>query len=458
MNHRPVKTPSARLPSQIGLLPALAANVLNMVGIGPFVTIPLVISAMGGPQALLGWAAGALIAVCDGLVWAELGASLPYSGGSYSYLREAYGPATWGRFMSFLFLGQILIAAPLTAASGAVGFAEYASYLLPALSPPQARAMAVSVCLLATFLLYRNIQAIGRISVVLTAVLIGTMGWIIMAGAAHFQAKLAFDFPPTAFHLSRSFFLGLGSAALLAMYDYSGYFNVCLIGAEVKHPSRIIPRCILLSIVLLGCCYAAMSVSIIGVLPWREAAQSKTVVSDFIQRLSGPGAARLMTALILVAAFGSVYSVLLGYSRVPYAAALDGQFFSLFARVHRVKQFPSFSVLAMGLASAVACLLSLEALIKALIVIQIMTQFLAQCVGLLLIRRYRADIPRPFSMWLYPWPALIASLGWLFILASSGINYITAGLASVVLGFAVFLLWARRRREWPFKAALAGIR
>ena len=188
-----------------------------------------------------------------------------------------------------------------------------------------------------------------------------------------------------------------------------------------------------------------MSISIIGVLPWREAAQSKAVVSDFIQRLSGPEAARLMTGLILIAAFGSVYSVLLGYSRVPYAAALDGQFFSVFARVHRTKGFPSFSVLMMGIAAAAACLLSLGNLIKALIVLQILTQFIAQCVGLVLIRRYRPDIPRPFSMWLYPVPVLIAFLGWVFILISSGVAYIAAGLAIVVLGFAVFLLWTRNR-------------
>ena len=450
--NRAAHTPA--LTQQIGLLPALSANVTHMVGIGPFVTIPLVLGAMGGPQAMIGWIVGALLALCDGLVWAELGASLPQSGGSYRYLREAYCPAAWGRFMSFLFLAQTIIAAPLTAASGGVGFAEYATYLLPSLSPWQTRAIAVAVCLLATFLLYRNIRAIGQVSMVLTAALVGTMGWIIIAGAAHFQARLAFDFPRDAFHLSRSFFLGLGAATLLTMYDYSGYFNVCLIGAEVKNPGRNIPRCILLSIILLGFCYAAMSVSMIGVLPWREAMQSKAIASDFIQRISGPGAARLMTILILVAAFGSVYGVLLGYSRVPYAAAADGQFFSLFARVHRTKRFPSFSVVAMGIASAVACLLSLSALIKSLIVLQILTQFMAQCVGLILIRRYRPDIPRPFSMWLYPLPVLVALLGWLFILLSSGIIYIVAGLASVAIGFAVYLAWARKRREWPFVTVL----
>ncbi len=422
---------------------------LNMVGVGPFLTVPLVIGAMGGPQAMIGWAAGALIALCDGLVWAELGAALPRSGGSYAYLLEGYGPATWGRLFSFLFLAQTVIAAPLTAASGAVGFAEYAGYLVPALSYGQSKAIAVAVCALSTWLLFRNIQAIGKISTLLTGLLLGTMGWIIVSGATHFNSKLAFDFPPQAFHLSNQFFLGLGAATLIAMYDYSGYFNVCLIGSEIKDPGRNIPRCILLSIVLLGACYTAMSLSIIGVLPWREVVQSQAVVSDFAQRVSGPIAARSMTILVLVAAFASVYTVLLGYSRVPHAAAVDGAFFSAFAKVHPTRHFPTFSVLALGAASAVACFFALATLIKALLVVQIMTQFVTQCLAVILIRQRRPDIQRPFSMWLYPVPALIASLGWIFILVSSGPWYVAAGLGFIAVAAVAFLYRAHRHRQWP---------
>ena len=143
--------------------------------------------------------------------------------------------------MSFLFLAQVIVAAPLTAASGGVGFAEYATFLVPSLTYWQGRGIAVAVCLLATFLLYRNIREVGKISVVLTVALVATMAWIIAAGAANFHSALAFDFPAGAFHLSKSFFLGLGSATLIAMYDFSGYFNVCLIGAEVERPARNIP-------------------------------------------------------------------------------------------------------------------------------------------------------------------------------------------------------------------------
>ncbi len=453
MNSRqPQPTSSApALAGQIGLIPALASNLLNMVGIGPFLTIPLVIGAMAGPQAILGWAVGSLIALCDGLVWAEFGAAMPFSGGPYVYLREAYGRRSWGRLMSFLFLAQIIVVAPLTAASGAVGFAEYSAYLRPSLTYWQGRTLAVAVCLLATFLLYRNIRDVGKISMALTAVMICTMGWIIIAGAPHFSPALAFDFPPHALQLSRGFFLGLGAATLIAMYDFSGYFNVCLIGAEVKQPARVIPRCIVLSVVILAFCYAAMNLSIIGVIPWRQAMASRAIVSDFAMRIAGPGAAKWMTVLILVAAFGSVYSVLLGYSRVPYAAARDGEFFSIFARVHATKHFPSFSVLSMGLASAAACLISLDALIKSLLVIQILTQFIAQCVGLVLLRNHRPDIPRPFAMRLYPLPVLIAFLGWIFILVSSGGRFILVGGIALVIAIGIFLLWSRAKGGWPFR-------
>ena len=382
---------------------------------------------------------------------------MPFSGGPYIYLREAYGPRTWGKLMSFLFLAQIVVVAPLTAASGCVGFAEYATYLVPSLTYWQGRTLAVVVCLLATFLLYRNIRDVGKISMALTAVMIATLGWIIIAGATHFHPAIAFDFPPDAFHLSRPFFLGLGAATLIAMYDFSGYFNVCLIGAEVKNPARTIPRSIVLSIVILALCYAAMNLSIIGVVPWREAMKSRAIVSDFAMRIAGPSAAKWMTVLILVAAFGSIYSVLLGYSRVPYAAAKDGHFFSVFARVHPTKHFPSFSVLSMGLASAAACLLSLDSLIKSLLVIQILTQFIAQCTGLFLLRKYRPDIRRPFAIPLYPLPVAIALLGWIFILISSGGRFIVAG--AVTLGFAilVFLLWSRANRDWPFRRLAADV-
>ncbi|MBV9767644.1 MAG: amino acid permease, partial [Acidobacteriaceae bacterium] len=300
--------------------------------------------------------------------------------------------------------------------------------------------------------LCRDIQAIGKVSIILWVGLVLAMGVIIWSGAWHFQAKVTFNFSPGAFQFSPAFFMGVGAATLISMYDYSGYFNVCLIGGEVKNPSVTIPRCVLLSVGILAVVYLAMSLSIIGVVPWREAIGSHSIVSDFMERLYGSRAAELMTALILWVAFASVFCVLLGYTRVPFAAASEGRFFSAFARVHPTRNFPSFSVLFMGGMSALACFLTLEALIKALIVIQIVTQFAAQCVAVVLIRRLRKNIVRPFSMPLYPLPAVVALAGWIFILASSGGVYILSGFALLALGMIAYLWRARTLREWPWNA------
>ncbi len=434
----------------MGLFPALAANMLQMVGVGPFLTIPLILSTMHGPQALAGWILGALIAMCDGLVWAELGAAMPGSGGSYEYLQQAFGPQSLGRLMGFLFLWQVMLSAPLTAASGGVGFADYARYLFPAITGWTAKLLAVIVCLGATALLYRDIRSIGKISTVLWVGLMAAMGLIIWGGAWHFNPRLAFNFPPGAFKFSSSFLVGLGGATLISMYDYSGYFTVCLIGGEVKNPSKTIPRSIIYSIGILAVLYVAMSLSIIGVVPWQQAAGSQAIVSDFMQRLYGAKAASAMTVLILWVAFASVFCVLLGYTRVPFAAAAEGRFFSAFARVHATKHFPAFSVIFLGVLSAAACLLSLEQLIKELIILQILTQFAAQCVAVFLIRRWRKEIARPFSMPLYPVPVIIALGGWLYILFSSEKEYVLSGFALLAFGIGTYLWRARRLGEWPW--------
>ena len=440
----------------MGLFPAMAANMLQMVGVGPFLTIPLILTTMHGPQALAGWVLGAAIATCDGLVWAELGAAMPGTGGSYEYLQQAFGPQALGRLMGFLFLWQVMLAAPLTAASGGVGFADYARYLYPAMTGLEHKLLAMAVCLAATALLYRNIRSIGKISTILWVGLMLAMAIIIWGGFWHFQAKLAFNFPPGAFHLSKPFFIGLGGATLISMYDYSGYFTVCLIGGEIKNPATTIPRSILYSIGILAVLYIAMSLSIIGVLPWEQAAGSQAIVSDFMAKLYGAKAASAMTVLILWVAFASVFCVLLGYTRVPYAAAKEGRFFSAFAKVHPTGQFPAFSVIFLGVLSAAACLLSLEQLIKELIILQILTQFAAQCVAVILVRRMRTQMARPFSMPLYPVPVLVALAGWLYILGSSELAYILIGCAMLLAGIGAYLWRAKGSREWPWFGTAAG--
>ncbi|HWF47841.1 MAG TPA: amino acid permease [Bryobacteraceae bacterium] len=443
---------SHHLVRGIGLIGATSANMLEMIGVGPFITIPLLLSKANGPQAILGWVLGACVALCDGMVWAELGAAMPGTGGPYRYLSEAYGPRRFGRLMSFLFIWETIFLAPLSIGSGAVGFAQYAKFLWNGMSMAEEKLVAVGVCILITVLLYRDIRAVGRLSIAMWAVVLGTVAWICVAGITHFDPHRAFNFPLGAFTPSRAFFLGLGGATLIAMYDYGGYNNVCLFAGEVRHPSRVIPRSILISVIAVAVLYLTMNITIIGVVPWREAMHSTSIVSDFIQRLYGLRAAQVATALVLWTTFASVFAVLLGYSRVPYAAAVDGRFFKAFAKLHPKKNFPSFSVLFIGVTSALACLFNLDVLINALIVIQVIIQFMAQVLAVTLIRRNRPDIKRPFEMPFYPVTSIVAFLGWLYILIASGVPYILSGLGLALLGVLAYLWRARYHREWPFES------
>jgi amino acid transporter len=446
----------------MGLLQATAANMLEMIGIGPFITIPLIIAAMGGPQAMIGWVLGAVISICDGLVWAELGAAMPGSGGSYHYLQQAYGPRRLGRLMSFLFIWQTVCTAPISIAGGAVGFSNYTRFLWEGMSAWQGKLLAAGLCLAVTALLYRDIRSIGRLSVVMWAVVLLAVGWVLAAGVANFQPARALDFPAGAFNLSWGFFLGLGGATLNAVYDYGGYNNVCFFGGEVKDPGRTIPRTVLLSILAVAAIYLTMTVTIMGVVPWREAINPETlayraIVADFIQRLYGAKAAAVMTVLILWTTFASIFAVMLGYSRVPYAAASDGRFFRPFARVHPKKHFPTFSLVTIGVASAAACWFELPTLITALIVIQIIVRDLAQVLAVTLIRRYRPEIHLPFKMWLYPLPSLIAFAGWVYILSTNGLRFILLGVGLMGLGVVGYLWHAYLKSEWPFVRAVKEV-
>ena len=437
-----------RLVRGLGLWQATSANMLNMIGVGPFLTIPLILAAMGGPQALVGWILGALIAICDGMVWAELGAAMPGSGGPYNYLQEAYRPLRLGGLMSFLFLWGIVVIAPLSVASGAVGFSQYLKYFWSGMAAWEGKLIAALICLLATVLLYREIPAIGRLSVAMWMVVLFAAAWVVVAGLTHFEWRRVIDLPPQAFRLNRGFLAGLGAATLIAMYDYGGYFNVCYFGGEVKDPARTIPRSILIAIALVAALYLTMNVTIIGVIPWREAAKSTAIVSQFIERLYGVTAARVMTGLILWTTFASIFSIMLGYSRVPYAAAAEGRFFAPFARLHPVKNFPSFAVVALGISSALACAFDLDAIIKALIILQTMIQFMAQVVAVTLLRLYRHDIQRPFQMGMYPLPSVVAFGGWLYILVSNGIRYVLAGFAMLALGIGIYYWRQGKREQW----------
>jgi amino acid transporter len=404
------------------------------------------VTAMGGPHIIYAWAFGAVLALCDGLVYAELGAALPGSGGPYVYLREAYQPFGLGRLMAFVFIFQLMLVAPLSVAGGAVGFADYLGFYWSTMTPLQHDLVAAAVCVVVTALLYRDITSTGRLAVVMLSVVLLTVGWVIVAGLFSFSWAQAFDFPPEARRIDGSLLRATAAAGLLAMYNYGGYSNVCNLGEELRAPERTLPRSIVLSIVIVVVLYIVMSTVILGMIPWREAQQTRTIASLFIARTfsnpaQGQVAAMAMTSLILFVTASSLYAVILGYSRIPFAAARDGQFFAVFGRLHRTKHFPHVSLLTIGVVTLPFCFFSLGQLVSWLIQVQILLQFVWQCAAVILLRRYRPDVPKPFRMWLYPLPALISMAMWIYIFLSApaaGIAFSAAFLFAAVGAFAIF--------------------
>jgi APA family basic amino acid/polyamine antiporter len=473
----PPSSPPVSLTRQVSFGSALSLNMMNMIGVGPFITLPLVVIAMGGPQAMLGWVLGALIAICDGLVWAELGAMMPQAGGSYAYLREMYGPNRAGRLASFLYVWQLGFSAPLSIASGCIGLAQYAAYLWPPLANgvfPYAKfaplaglhftsLAAAATCIVTVALLYRNVRSITRLAWVLWAGVLLTLGGVILAGFTHFNAAQAFSFPSGAFHLGPIFFHGLGLATLIATYDYWGYYNVGFLGAEIRDPGRAIPRAILISIFVVAALYLLMNISVLGVIPWREMNSSLNLQSRYaivalvMQRTLGPAAAQIIAVLVMWTAFASVFALLLGYSRVPYAAALDGNYFRVFGRLHPKEGFPNISLLALGALATLFCFFDLKDVIAALVAIRIILQFLLQHAGVILLRFREPERVRPFRMWLYPLPPILAAAGFLFILFSrqDAARELRYGAAIALSGCLLYFIRARVRHEWPFANASA---
>ncbi|WP_158942250.1 APC family permease [Granulicella sp. S190] len=437
---------------RMGIAGACTSNMLNMIGVGPFLSIPLVLLAVHGSHILLAWILGAVISLCDGLVWAELGSAMPYSGGPYFYLREAFGAETYGKAASFLVLWSSVLTAPFLIASGAVGFSQYLHYLWPVINNAGLSVLAMAVCLVNVVLLYRKITTIGAISIGLWILVVGTILWIIVGGAEHIPAALRGQIDGGFPFREGAFWKGVGAATVIAVYDYAGYYNVCLIGGELKRPERTIPYSIILSILVVAVLYIAMNLAILGVLPVQQSMHSTAIVADYMQTVYSVQSARMADVLILVASFASVFAILLGFSRIPFAAASQGEFFSVFARVHPTKGIPHISLLILGFLSACACLLSLDTLISLVIVIQTMVQFLAQCVAVMLLRRRSTSKgSNRFLMPLYPLPAVLAFIGWLLILISSGAKNILFAFAITLAGVAAFLYKSRQEQRWPFE-------
>jgi len=426
----------------LGLLQATALNVANMVGVGPFLTIPTFLAAMHGPHALIAWIIAAVLVICDGLVWSELGAALPGSGGTYHFLREIFGRYPWGRILPFLFIWQFLVTGTLELASGYIGVLEYIAYIFPTIKPEEGdgKFLIAGLALVITLALCRRVTVVGWVSVALCSISLTTVLVVIACGLANFQSSL-FTFTDYALKPADFPFGGLGAAMLIAIYDYLGYYNVCHLGDEVKEPARTIPRAVIISVLLVAMLYLTMNIAVIGVVPWHDAMQSRDIGAAFMERLYGRDVAVGFSWMIIVTALACVFVMTLGYSRIPYAAAKGGDFFAVFGWIHPRGRYPLVSLLAVGGLTAVFCFLPFTKVVNAAVTIRIVVQFIGQIVALHVLRTTRPDKPLPFRMYLYPLPSLLALAGWVFVFVSSTAEVLEWTAYVLGSGAYVYLLW-----------------
>jgi fructoselysine transporter len=448
-------TAQNKLPRNLGLFQGTVLNMIDMVGIGPFITLPIVIGYMGGGF-MYAWLAGALLSFIDAMIWSELGAAYPLAGGSYNFLKEAYGKNGAGRMMGFLYVWQTVIQAPLVAASAAIGFAQYLGYLVH-LDPWAQKAVSGAVILLVVFLLYRKIDSIGKIGVLLWGGVLLTLGWIIVGGISEGNFSLPLAQMNDSFGNGSLFFVALGHASVKTVYSYLGYYNVCHLGGEIKQPGINIPRSMFISVAGIAILYLLMNFSVTSVIPWQEiqkwqqAEVKPFVVSTFIERLYGTGAASVATVMILWVAMASLFAVMLGYSRVPYAAAVDGAFFRIFGKLHPTKQFPYISLLILGgIAFVFSLLFKMGDIISGILAMRIIVQFIGQAVGVVLLRRRNGTKNLPWKMPLYPLPVVLAIGIWLFVFYSTGLGVIQYFAYVLGSGVIVYLLQAKYLKRWPF--------
>ncbi|MFC5089916.1 APC family permease [Amycolatopsis plumensis] len=444
------------LERKIGPLQATAINMTQMCGIGPFVTIPAMVATMGGPQAMFGWIIGAIVALADGLIWAELGAAMPGAGGTYLYLREAFQYRT-GRLMPFLFVWSAVLFIPLIMSTGIIGLVQYLGYLIPGVTDdagttPLGKIIGVGITLVIILALFRKIGQISKLTTVLFVIMLAAVLTTIVAAFSHFSAAQAFAFTPGAFSSSGdgTFWGGLGAGLIIAIYDYLGYNTSAYLGGEVRSPGRTLPRSIIFSILGIMGLYFLLQVGVLGSIPLDQLKDAKSVASSVLEQVWGTGVAKTITVLIVIAAIGSVFAGLLGGSRVPFEAARDKVFLPVFGKLHPKLHLPTAGVLTMGAITILGSLFTLTTVINAAVATLVIIQSLAQVAAIVVLRRRQPNLKRPYRQWLYPVPTIIALIGWVYIYVSADWLSIGLSLGWIVIGAVAYLVYAKTERTWPF--------
>lgn len=433
------------LRRELSLTHATVLNMIDMVGIGPFVTLPIILFAIPGKFSLIPWVIGAVLGLVDGLIWAELGAAWPKAGGSYVFLQKLFkGKA--GKAMAFLYIVQTTLHTPLVITSACLGFINYLRYIVH-LNDIQGKLVMIGIIILIVFFLYRKIIDVGKIGIILSIIVVTLLLWTIVTGAMAFDANILASNSSQPSKLGNlwtiGFWLVAGNYTSKAIYAYLGYYNVCHIGSEIKDPIKNIPKSILLSVIGIAILYIAMQFTMAGAVEQKFIINENVpLVSFLFQKVYGENVAMIATIMLLAVAISSLFALLLGYSRIIWAAAKDGMHFKIFAHLHPIKEFPDYALLIFGGIAIIFCMIFNKPsdVFRFIVVTRVFIQFIPQAFGVLLLRMNKRSDELRFKMPLYPYPAIISILIWFFVFATSGYQYTILGALVIIIGLVLYFL------------------
>lgn len=443
---------TAELKRDLSLTQATVLNMIDMVGIGPFLALPIILLAFPGKFSLIPWLIGAVISFADGLVWAELGAAYPKAGGSYIFLQKIYD-GKFGKMMAFLYAFQTTLHTPLVITSAAIGFANYAGYFFP-MNFLQTKLLMIGLVIVIIVLLYRRINAVGKIGIFFSVLVVLMLLATIITGYLSFNHQVFLQnssfFKGVSKWNNAAFWLLMGNYSAKTLYAFLGYYNVCHLGSEIKNPQRNIPKSIIISIVVISVFYLSMQWMIAGAIPQSQiTGEHFPLISFLFEKQFGHTVATIATLLLLMVAASSLFAVLLGYTRTIYAAACEGMHFKIFSHLHAKKNFPDYALLILGgIAIVFCCFLSeISMVLQFIVVTRIFIQFIPQAVGVILLRFKKRTGELPYKMPLYPLTAILSIIGWTFVFVTSGTKYFMSGIAVIVIGVIVYWTVIDRKRK-----------
>lgn len=447
------------LRRDLGLRHATVLNMIDMVGIGPFTALPIILIAFPGKFSLIPWCIGAIISLLDGFIWSELGSAWPKAGGSYIFLQELFKGKT-GKVLSFLYIVQTSFHTPLVVTSACLGFINYFSYILP-LTFVQGKVVMICVVIVTIFLLYRNIINVGKIGFMLSIIVIGMLLWTIVTGILAFDTSIFQINSLQNNSLSSisgiSFWMVTGMYTTKSIYAYLGYYNVCHIGSEIKQPGKNIPKSIFISIAGIAVLYISMQLVMAGAIKQNEIVNENVpLVSLLFEHVYGKNFGIIASVLLLIVAASSLFALLLGYTRIIYAASMEGMHLKIFQHLHPTKNFPDYALLIFGSIAIVSCLVFNKPsdVFRFIVVTRIFIQFIPQVVGLALMRIKKRTHELNYKMPFFPIISTISILAWLFVFCTSGYKYSLFGISIILLGLLIYFLYIdklqRKKKAYQF--------